>query len=144
MKRIFLIFSLIASISISALAQNLPQADVRLYARYTTEYIDNLKVNDPQEIDYLNWYLDNSYSIVYTGLEKCQQMPFLKPFDPQTKVVGESVTEIDEGNFNIFLYDFERKFDKKTYYRIGDTGYAIIIESYKKLAENFNNYQNEK
>jgi len=143
MKRIFLILSLIATVSSTLMGQGAPDADTRLYARYTTEYIDNLKLNNPQQLEYLNWYLDNSYEIVFASLEKCQQMPFLKSFNPETKEVVDNVSEIDEGNFNVLLYDYERKFDKKTYYRIGNTGYAIVFESYKKLSENFNTYQNE-
>lgn len=118
-------------------------ADSRLSVVYDQNYLNNLRQNNPKDLEYLNWYLDNSYSIVYAGLEKCAQMPYLKHLNLETKSIEDNVISIDPEDFNIFLYSFERQYDKKSHYRIGDTGYAIVFESHKKLAENFNNYQNE-
>ncbi len=118
-------------------------ADTRLRVIYSEEYLTETAQNNPNELKYLNWYLDNSYSIVEIGAEKCASMPFLRSFDPATKSIGENVENLDVENLNILLYSFERQYNKQTCYRIGDTGYAIIFESYKKLAENFNIYQDE-
>jgi hypothetical protein len=143
MKNLISILSFITIFSLQAFSQSVITPDSRLSAAYTSEYLTSLNNTQPQELQYLNWYLDNSYTIVEAGIEKCSQMPALKSFDPNTKTIGENVESIDEGNFNILLYSFERKYDKNSYYRIGDTGYAIVFESHKKLAENFNKYQNE-
>jgi len=142
MKKITLLFSLLCLFTLIAGAQSI-HVDSRLDAVYSEDYIDNLVENNPQKVKYLNWCLDNSYTIVYAGVDKCEQMPYLKHFDPVNKIVGENVENIDETNFNIFMYQFERQFDKKTYYRIGNTGKAIIFESNSKLTKNFNNYSNE-
>jgi hypothetical protein len=140
-KLILILLSAIASLSL--FSQSTATADSRLSVLYSAEYLNELSASNPQELQYLNWYLDNSYTIVEMGTEKCATLPYLKLFDPATKTIGENAENIDVENFNILLYSFERQYDKKSYYRIGDTGYAIILESYKNLAENFNNHQNE-
>lgn len=143
MKNILLIFAIISLLSYSGFSQSTVTSDIRLSAVYSAEHIADLEINQPQEVEYLNWYLDNSYKIMEVGLEKSSTMEYLKNFDPATKTIGENVEDVDQLNFNIFLYFFERQYDRSTYYRIGNTGYAIRIDSHKKLVENFKNYQNE-
>lgn len=46
-----------------------------------------------------------------------------------------------EGNFNSELYNFERANNAPTYYRVGDSGYLVIIESYEQLRTKFQNQQ---
>ena len=142
MKKIALIFSFIFMITVFLSAQS-TYVDSRLDAVYSEDYINNLIENNSQQLEYLNWYLDNSYSIVYAGLDKCEQMLYLKHFDPINKIVGENVDSIDEASFNIFMYQFERQHDKRAHYRIGNTGYAIVFESNIKLAKNFNTFSDE-
>lgn len=117
--------------------------DIRLSSVYSEEYLNDLQVDNPQKIEYLNWLLDNSYTIVELGLEKCEQMPYLKHLDPVNKIFGDNVETVDPVDINIFMYSFERQYDKKVYYRIGNSGQAIVFESFKKLAANFKNYQDE-
>lgn len=142
MKKIIFISSLICMISVVSFSQDV-YVDSRLDAAYSEDYINDLIENNPEQIRYLNWYLDNSYTIVYAGLDKCEQMPYLKHFDPVNKILGDNVDDIDEGSFNIFMYQFERDFDKQVHYRIGNTGKAIVFDSHKKIARNFNLYSDE-
>ncbi len=143
MKKIFILLSSLVVMVQFAYSQYIPTPDTRLTAVYSQDYLNDLTAGGPQELVYLNWYLDNSYKVVYAGMEKCELMPYLESFDPTTKTITGNVESIDEGNFNILLYSFERQYSKKTYYRIGNTGYAIEFESHKKLAENFKRYQDE-
>ncbi len=142
MKKIVLTFSLIFMTVVILCAQS-THVDSRLDAVYSEDYINNLIENNPQQLKYLNWYLDNSYTIVTVGLEKSEYMPYLKHLDPLNKIVGENVESIDQEDFNIFMYQFDRGYDKKAYYRIGNTGTAIVLESKLKLAKNFNTYSDE-
>jgi len=143
MKIILLFLAISTVFATNLMSQQNIYADSRLSEVYDHDYINDLMHNNPQELEYLNWYLDNSYEIVFAGLEKCEQMPYLKHMNPENKSTGENVMSFDEENFNIFLYSFERQYDKKSYYRIGNTGYTLVLESHLKLAENFNKYQNE-
>lgn len=117
--------------------------DSRLYSVFSEEYLEDITVNHPNELKYLNWYLDNSYRIVDLGAEKCSLMIPLISYDPITKTAGLEVSSIDVETFNVFLYSVELQYDRKTYYRIGNTGIAVEFESLKKLSNNFNNYNNE-
>ncbi len=143
MKIVILFLAISTVFATHLFAQQSIVADARLSDVYSQDYLNDLEQNNPQEIEYLNWYLDNSYQIVYAGVEKCEQMPCLKHLNTETKLPGEIVNSINEEDFNILLYSFERGYDKKTHYRIGNTGYAIVFESHLKLAENFNTYKNE-
>ncbi len=143
MRKLLFILSFSAIVTLPVFSQSNVTPDSRLSAVYSADYLNNLSVNNQKELQYLNWYLDNSYRIVEAGADKCSAMPYLEMIDPATKIITGNAESVDEGNFNILLYSFERQYDKKTYYRIGDTGYAIVFESYKKLAENFNIYQDE-
>lgn len=142
MKKIGLILGVILFVNVCMLAQNtIP--DERLYDVYSQEYLQNLVTNNPDKIDYLNWYLDNSYKIIHSNIEKSSQFPYLKHYDLSTKTVGQNVQSINETDFNLYLYDFRRKIEGRTGYRIGDTGLIILFDSHKKIAENFNKYKDE-
>jgi hypothetical protein len=105
-------------------AQKSINADTRLTAVYSQEFLDNLLAENPDQLRYLNWYLDNSYRIIQPGIEKCSFMQPLVSLDPLTKTVGTEVSSIDEESFNVFMYSVELQYDKKAYYRIGNTGFA--------------------
>jgi hypothetical protein len=142
MKRNSILVGLLLLIAASLSAQSV-YVDTRLDAVYSEEYLSDLELNNQDQLKYLNWYLDNSYTIVYAGIEKCEQMPYLIHFDPVNKIVGDNVESVNEETFNVFKYYFERGYDTKAYYRIGNTGKAIVLESVVKLAKNFNIYQDE-
>lgn len=116
-------------------------ADPRLRTVYSEDYLNDIAQNHPNELKFLNWSLDNSFTIMELGIEKCEHLPYLQYFDPTTKTSCGNVESIYIESFNIYMYSFERKFDRQSSYRIGSTGYAIIFESEKKLAENYNLYQ---
>lgn len=142
MKKIFVILGILFVGVMYSQAQT-AAPDARLDAVYSEEYLQDLSANNPEKLEYMNWYLDNSYSIVDAGLEKCQQMEYLKHFDPINKIVGDNVEDIDEVSFNIYKFHFERQYDKKSYYRIGNSGKALVLDSYKSLAKKFNIYADE-
>lgn len=143
MKKIFLLCVLLTLASGFLMSQNDITADSRLNDVYSQNELDHLLLENPNQVKYLNWYLDNSYQIVEVGIEKSEQMGYLKSVDPLTKATGAVVNYIDEETFNILLFNCENQYDKKTYYRIGNTGYAVEIESLKNLAINYNKYNYE-
>ncbi len=137
LKHILLLSTFLLFIS----AINAQTADPRLSTVYSEEYLSDIAINHQNELRYLNWCLDNSFTVIEVGVEKCANLPFLQHLNPETKTVFGDVESIDIENFNIYMYSFERKFDRPTTYRIGSNGIAIVFESEKKLAENYNKYQ---
>jgi hypothetical protein len=142
MKKIIVILGILFFGIMSSQAQTITP-DARLDVVYSEDYLQNLTDNNPEKLEYMNWYLDNSYFIINGDIEKSSQFPYLKHYDPSTKTVGENVQSINETDFNLYLYDFRRKLEGRTSYRIGDTGLIIVFESHKKLAEKFNKYKDE-
>ncbi|MDL2262114.1 hypothetical protein LJC11_01270 [Bacteroidales bacterium OttesenSCG-928-I21] len=117
------------------------ELDNRLTQAFGETYLQELANNTPDEIEYLNWYLDNSYTIDENiPLEKCEGLPYLKYFDPKTKTEGGMVEGIDIDNFNIFLYLTESHYDRPSLYRIGDSGKILLLFSTKELTKKRNEH----
>jgi hypothetical protein len=138
MKKVFLVLSLISALCSVSFAQSI---DPRLQTVFSEEYLQDIAVNHPNELRYLNWYLDNSFTIIEVLPEKTGGLTPLKYIDSETKAICGTVESFNVENINIYQYSFERKYDCATTYLIGSTGYAIVFDSEKKLAENYNLYQ---
>ncbi|MBQ5572342.1 MAG: hypothetical protein IIT38_05660, partial [Bacteroidales bacterium] len=61
MKKIILLFVLVISM-ITAFSQ-VSQIDSRLYAKYSEEELLDMQQNRPYDLEYLNWFVENSYVI---------------------------------------------------------------------------------
>ncbi|HNQ67573.1 MAG TPA: hypothetical protein PKN32_04295 [Bacteroidales bacterium] len=144
MKIVILFLAISTVFATHSMSQQTLNVDSRLSVVYNQDYINNLIQNNPQELEYLNWYLDNSYAIIYPDYEKLQGNAYLKSFNPITKTEGDIITNLDYNNINVFYLSFVRPYDKDAIYRIGDTGDAIVFFSSKKLAKLFNQYQKSK
>ncbi len=138
------IFFVLGFLPLMALMAQNQYVDIRLSSAFSEEYLEHLEQNIPQKIDYLNYCLDNSFIIVDMGIEKAEQLPYLKYFDPINKIIGDNVENLGEcEDINIHLFDVEKQYDKRVSYRIGDTGKAMIFKSQKQLVEDFKKYQDE-
>lgn len=143
MKKLVILFVLFV-LTTTALLSQTQYVDIRLSSVYSEEYLNNLQIDNPQKIEYLNWLLDNSYSIVDVDTEKLEHMSYLKHFDPVNKILGDNVETLNQENINILMYSFQREYDRQSYYRIGNSGQVIVFESYTQLTKNFKTYQDEK
>lgn len=116
------------------------EPDSRLLSRYEKSYIDKLAQANPETIQYMNFELDNSYIITDFPPGKIETLPELYLLDKAAKApVKQSLTDFDFNNIDIFKYSYQRGFDSRTYYRIGNTGKVIAFKSEKELVEKFNN-----
>ncbi|MDI9534979.1 MAG: hypothetical protein QM212_03245, partial [Bacteroidota bacterium] len=71
MKRIILISVIVFCFGLCK-AQTSVTPDPRLLDVYSQEYLD---ANLENEIEYFNWFLDNSYFVAFVGLEKAETLP---------------------------------------------------------------------
>ncbi|HOE05244.1 MAG TPA: hypothetical protein PLZ52_08515 [Bacteroidales bacterium] len=131
---------LFALVSVNTFAQSSGDVvpDNRLYARYSSEYIQNIMNSDPNAIAYMNYELDFGYTISDVGVEKASSLPVLYYLNTADKTIGLAVADIDESNVNIMLFNFDRLYDKANVYRIGNTGKVISFTSLKQLNKEFN------
>ena len=109
--------------------------DSRLTDIYSTEYIQSL---DQNRINVLEYELDHSYFII-DNYEKNESLPNLYKRNMQTKeVTQETLTTNDLDSFNVLNYAYEKKYNNRTYYKLGNTGKTIVFYSIKEFTKNYN------
>ncbi|MFZ4399218.1 MAG: hypothetical protein ACOYO1_04215 [Bacteroidales bacterium] len=145
-KCMFIMFLLISNLSFSQSKIVIP--DNRLYQCFEKTYIDNLVNTNPEQIQYLNYYLDNAY---YTASLKAEK-PVLGIdinllFEKSKKGV---VTKIpfkekvyNKANFNVLKYNFQTGFLDTPTYIWREAGIAIIFRPEKHIKEDFKNNNNK-
>ncbi|MBO7134084.1 MAG: hypothetical protein J6W06_08005 [Bacteroidales bacterium] len=139
MKKIILLLSLIL-MGFGAFSQALP-IDSRLYAKYSEEDLLNMQQNLPSKLEYLNWFVENSYVIKEVANPERLDYPRLKYWDKETKMLGSEVNEYDAENFNIMEFGFEISQKSSNVYLIGNTGKLLVFYSGKDLTELYNEYR---
>lgn len=136
LTRLLFLFVLLANIG---LAQENPQIDERLLTAYDSEYLHKLANENPQLLDYYTFKLDHSYYIMDLDVDTDKEYPLLYKMDYSSKSKESTPVEnVDVDTFNILEYATENKPERRTVYRIGDSGLALVIYSEKEIAEEFN------
>ncbi|MBI5541576.1 MAG: hypothetical protein HY951_16060 [Bacteroidia bacterium] len=127
------------SFSVRIIAQNEIKPDERLFVKYSQDYISSMLINNPENIDYLNFCLDNSCYFISEGSDKFVNSPKLTLFDNQTKSSTQNVVEsINKSSFNILNYDLKLSYSQRTSYRIGNSNEVVIFYSLKEMADRYN------
>ena len=139
MKKIILLLMLV--ISTIAVFSQVSQIDSRLYAKYSEEDLLNMQQNRPQDLDYLNWFVENAYIVKEVANPDVLNYPKLRYMDKETKMEGSEVTEFDAENFNIMEYGFEISAKSSNVYLIGNTGKILVFYSSDDLTKLYNAYK---
>lgn len=124
------------------MAQDVVEPDSRIFSRYNVEEIQNWLQNNPEEILAANIELQESFEIVEMPDEKLIGMPQLYYFDYLTKTIGGVVENVNMLTFNLYEYKYERLYDARLYYRIGQTNNVLVIISHKEFAKKINESRN--
>lgn len=117
-------FLLVASLSISA--QNTPDPDERLLAKYSQDELNQMIKSNPDEIRYLNFCADNAFYIAEFPKEKSED-----------KNVG-SISIKDVDNFNFFELGVEIIDNNYSFLKIEGTDKMLVVRSRKHILENLN------
>ena len=142
MKKIILLFVLVISM-ITAFSQ-VSQIDSRLYAKYSEEDLLDMQRNRPEDLEYFNWFVENSYVIKDVANPEALDYPKLRYLDNETKSVGCEVTEFNADNFNIMEYAVGVNQKTSVAYTIGNTGKVLVLYSNKDLTEKYNEYRRKR
>lgn len=122
-------------------AQSGHYIDDRLREAFPQEYLNYLQANEPQELAFLNWCLDNSYSIIEMPGDKSRNLEYLYYYDHQTKTVGNRVEDIDTNELvNILKFNYQRDMRRTVVYKIGDSGKVISFAGNNDLTNDFNRH----
>lgn len=146
MKTINLVLLCLAMLVSTVLtAQKSVVPDQRLKQIYSDEELARMNANSNTTIEYLNFCLQRSWFLADESvMEKVQNSPYLYYVNQETGLKSDiMVTSVNFENFNVLLYYSEPAYDKRVFYRIGDTGYVIGFYSVKELAEMYNNEKNQ-
>jgi hypothetical protein len=136
--RIFIIWIFNFFLLSGILAQDMPGADPRLNVRFSQSQIQQWEQNNSSRLALFEFELDHGYDIQTFPEEKIQDIPYLCFLDYETKTKGEKVQSVNENDFNLFLYDYERNRDRDKLYRIAGTNQVLMIYSNRKFVNMFN------
>ena len=127
MKKLLFLFCAFFALNLSAQQQS--TFDSRLLFRYEAEFLENLYRTNPSKLDYLNFYVENSYSLH-------QLVEILELINlPENYTLPKT---IDQSNFNILLFDIVFKENQSSTYRIGDSNILVYLKSKNEIYTLFN------
>lgn len=138
MKKLLFLFCAFYALNLSAQQQS--TFDSRLLFRYEAEFLENLYRTNPSKLDYLNFYVENSYSLLQLEeipAEKLNEFPdILEHINiPENYTLPNT---IDQENFNILLFDVVFKENQSSTYRIGDSNILVYLKSKNEIYSLFN------
>ena len=138
MKKILFLFCLVNFLNTSA--QDLAEIDDRLLFRFSQSQLDDIASVNPNQIKYLNFYLNNSYYFRDAGIiadEKLQD--YQDVFEYLSLPSGYQLEEpINKDNFNILMFNVPFYENKSTAYLFGDSNLLLVLRSKKVIIEMFN------
>ncbi|GAB4287215.1 MAG: hypothetical protein Kow0068_12940 [Marinilabiliales bacterium] len=143
MKTLFVIIGIL-SFTILLSQESMIKINKKLLSKYDKEYLEDLQKNDPEKLEYLNFYADNCYKFMQFPTDKQIPHQLLYKVNPETKAL-EEVKEISglEIDFNPFEYNCKTDKEKPLYYKIGDTGQMIMMRSEKELSLRYRAFKNQ-
>jgi len=142
------IIALLFSSSVFSQNKNL-KPDARLYQCFEKSYLENLEKTNPEQIQYLNYYLDNAYYVASLKAEKPVIGIDIKVLFEKSK--NGVITKIpfkektyNKTSFNILKYNFQTGFLDAPTYIWNEAGIAIVLRPEKYIKEDFNMLQKAK
>lgn len=112
--------------------------DLRLYQCFSKQYVDNLLKTNPEQISYLNYYLDNSYYVVSLKSAKPIEGIDVHTLLKKTDKSKFSEMKYDKNSFNILKYNFSFNEITALTYIWKEAGIAIVLRPEKHIKEDFN------
>ncbi len=87
----------------------------------------------PENVDYYTFFLDNAYRVLDSEKENSSLNDLSLILNKKT---GESLQSSDLSNsdFNALLFDLKQDKVSPTFYKMGDTGKVLMVQSSDRLA----------
>lgn len=121
-------------------AQDLLEIDDRLLFRFSQSQLDDIASVDPNQIKYLNFYLNNSYYFRDAGIIPDQKLQDYQDIFEYLSLPSEYQLEepINKDNFNILMFNVPFFENKSTAYLFGDSNLLLVLRSKRVINEMFN------
>lgn len=113
--------------------------DSRLSEFFPDKHIQKLLTHQPEIISYWNYFLDNSYVIQSLPNEKAnsyRNFADLAKINPETNEQFD--VSLNESEINVLLFNLRIQKDKRTTFRLGDTGKTITFYSKDEFLASYN------
>ena len=107
-----------------AIAQSDLKIDNRLYGQYDKEYLDDLKANNPEELEYLNYSLDHAFYI----------SPMPKEKSGASEISGE-IEVVDENNISLSELKIDIVENNYQYFIIKGKSKLLVVKSKEHILE---------
>jgi len=119
--------------------------DPRLYEAFGKGRIDFLQQNNPDLIEYYNFYLDNACVLEQHPSEKIpgiiSSCPIMELISPEMTMDKPDMAKGTK-SINILKYQYKIEQDKTTQYRLDDSGIVIVFYPAKITTEKYNKAKN--
>jgi len=117
-------------------------ADDRLYQCFEKSYLDNLLKTNPEQIQFLNYYLDNIYYVASLKAEKPVTGIDIHSVFEKSKNGSVTKTSFNEkvytkASFNVLKYNFQTGYLDSPTYIWKEAGIAIVFHPEKYIKEDF-------
>lgn len=141
MKKIIFLFCFVYVLNTSA--QDLPEIDDRLLFRFTQSQLDDLASVNPNQIKYLNFYLNNSHYFQDANFIPNQKLQdYQDVFQHLSLPPDYQLKEpINKDNFNILMFNLPFFENNNTAYLFGESNLLLVLRSKKVINEMFNENQ---
>ena len=150
-KTFSIILVLLFTLSTTLFSQNTSKvsADPRLYQCFETSYIDNLLVTNPEQIAYLNYYLDHSYYVASLKAQKEVLGTDIHTLVEKTKdgkltTINFNETKYNSKTFNVLKYNFATGYLLAPNYLWKEAGIVIVFYPEKSIKEEFVKFNKSK
>lgn len=130
--RVIVSIFLLVSTCIAFSQSNTVKINPKLYEKYTAEFLEDLSKENPGQIAYLNFYVENACYIIDMP-EKPIKCVLLE------KKSEDPVTAADLEDFNLYEFNVLTKENERRYYKAGNTGKLIVVRSNKEIRRMFEN-----
>lgn len=134
MKTVHLIILVSVFLFVSFFGNAQQTFDSRLLTKYDKSSLDKMQQDNPEQINFLNYYVEHAGYIVDMPEKPIDYVDLVR-LSNNSKAI--TLTELD--NFNPYLYNCKNLPDKNSYYRIGNTGKLLIMVAMKNLQTQYNN-----
>ena len=121
-------------------AQDLFEIDDRLFFRFTQSQLDDIASVNPNQIKYLNFYLNNSYYFQDVSFIPDQKLHDYQDVFQHLSLPSDYQLEepISKDNFNILMFNVPFFENKSTAYLFGDSNLLLVLRSKKGINKMFN------
>ncbi|MBN2683088.1 MAG: hypothetical protein JXR58_11310 [Bacteroidales bacterium] len=121
----FFVLVLAMVIPFLTIAQDGKKVNPKLKTKYSQEYLDKMLADNPDRMEFLNFYTDNTCYIVdmpskpidFIELEKLNSEPGME----------KNIEAKDLVNFNMYNFNIVPSLKDTKYYKAGNTGKLIIV-----------------